>query len=99
MSLLDDMTREVSGVDLTTLADRLGLTPAQAESALAALGRAEPEPGDTADLAAAKAGLPRDQVARLLEAIGGEDGLRRIVGALSQGGGIASVTSGLFAKD
>ena len=99
MSLLDDITREVSGADLKTLADRLGLTPAQVESAIAALGRAEPEPGDTVDQAAAKAGLPRESIAGVLAAIGGEGGLRRIVGALSQGGGIAGVTSGLFAKD
>jgi hypothetical protein len=99
MSLLDDMTREVSGADLATIADRVALTPAEVESAIAALGRAEPEPRDTVDQAAAKAGLPRESVARVLEAIGGRDGLNRIVGALSQGGGIAGVTSGLFAKD
>lgn len=99
MTMLNEMLRTVSGIDIDSLAGRVGLTPAQVESAVAALGRAEPEPGDTADLAASKAGLPRDAVAEVMAAIGGEDGLRRIVGGLSQGGGLAAAMSGLFGKD
>ena len=99
MSLLNQMMQSVGGTDIDALAGKLGLTPAQVESAVAALGRAEPEPTDTVDQAAAKSGLPREAVAKVLEAIGGEDGLRRIVGGLSQGGGLAGAMSGLFGKD
>jgi hypothetical protein len=99
MSLLNQMMQSVGGIDIDALAGKVGLTPAQVESAVAALGRAEPEPADTVDQAAAKSGLPREAVAKVLEAIGGEDGLRRIVGGLSQGGGLAGAMSGLFGKD
>lgn len=99
MTLLNQMMQTVGGVDIETLAGQVGLTPAQVESAVAALGRAEPEPTDTVDQAAAKSGLPREAVAKVFEAIGGEDGLRRIVGGLSQGGGLAGAMSGLFGKD
>ena len=99
MTMLNEMLHTVSGIDIDSLAGRVGLTPAQVESAVAALGRAEPEPGDTVEQAASKAGLPRDAVAEVMAAIGGEDGLRRIVGGLSQGGGLAAAMSGLFGKD
>lgn len=99
MTLLNQMMKHVGGIDIESLAGKVGLTPAQVESAVAALGRAEPEPNDTVDEAAAKAGLPREAVAKVFAAIGGEDGLRRIVGGLSQGGGLAGAMSGLFGKD
>ncbi|MGN6374766.1 MAG: hypothetical protein ACTHMG_04345 [Sphingomonas sp.] len=99
MTLLNQMIQAASGADIDEIAKRVGLTPAQVESAIAALGRAEPEPRDTVDQAADKAQLPHDAVAKVFEAIGGEDGLRRIVGGLSQGGGLAGAMSGLFGKD
>jgi hypothetical protein len=99
MSLLNQMLQTIGGADIEALAGKLGLTPPQVESIVAALGRAHPEPGDTVELAAAKTGMSTDVVAQVLAAIGGEEGLKRIVGGLSQGGGLAGAMSGLFAKD
>lgn len=98
MGIMDQMLEQVSGANIEALASKVGLTPQQVTSALAALGRAEAEPEDTAGGAAAKTGLPVEKVQQLLQAIGGEDGLRRIVGGLSQGGGLASAMTGLFGK-
>lgn len=98
MSLFEQAVQQFGGMDFSELAGKVGLTQPQVESAIAALGRSAPEPGDTAGLAAAKTGLPVEQLQQLLQHIGGEDVLARVTGALSQGGGIEGVLSGLFSK-
>ena len=99
MGMLDDMLRQVGGggLDLAGLAGKVGLTPEQAESAVHALGRSAPEPGDTAGLAAAKTGLPVDALQQILAHIGGEGGLARLAPLLQQGG-LAGLASGLFER-
>ncbi len=98
MSLLDQALSQFGGTDLSAIAGKVGLTPEQVESAVAALGRSMPEPGDTVGGAAAKTGLPVDAVQAVLQHMGGEDVLARLTGALSQGGGIGGVLSGLFSR-
>ena len=98
MSLLDQALSQFGGTDLDAIAAKAGLTPEQVQSAVAALGRSMPEPGDTVGSAAAKTGLPVEAVEAVLQHMGGEDTLARITGALSQGGGIGGVLSGLFSR-
>lgn len=98
MSILDQALSQFGGTNLDAIAGKVGLTPEQVQSAVAALGRSMPEPGDTAGLAAAKTGLPVETVQQVLQHLGGEDTLARITGALSEGGGIGSVLSGLFSR-
>ena len=98
MSMIEDAMRQFGGNDLSGIAAKVGLSPEQVQSAVAALGRSQPEPGDTVQGAADKTGLPTDLVQQVLQHLGGEDALARITGALSQGGGIDSVLSGLFSR-
>lgn len=98
MSLLDQALSQFGGTDIAAIADKVGLTPQQVESAVAALGRSMPEPTDTVTTAADRTGLPVDAVQAVLQHMGGEDILARVTGALSQGGGIGGVLSGLFSR-
>lgn len=98
MGILDSALSQFAGVDIAGLASRLGLSEAQVQSILGALGTVQPDPGNHIDAAAAQAAVSPDKVQQLLDAIGGQDKLDQIVGALSQGGGIESVMSGLFGK-
>jgi predicted ArsR family transcriptional regulator len=99
MTILDQMLSQFGGVNIGELAGRLGITEAQVESALGALGTNMPQPGSTIDGAAQQTGLPTETIRQLLDAIGGEAMLQRITGALSQGGGLEAITSGLFGKN
>jgi hypothetical protein len=58
MSALDSILSQIPGnVDIANLAAKVGLDPAMAEKAVAALGQAHTAPGDTVDTAAARTGL------------------------------------------
>lgn len=98
MGLMEDVLGQLHGTSFGEIAQKVGLTPEQVQSAVAALSRADAEPTETVGTAAAKTGLPQDKIGAVLQAIGGSDGLRQLEGALSQGGGIAGVMSGLFGK-
>ncbi|MBB4152179.1 hypothetical protein GGQ80_000055 [Sphingomonas jinjuensis] len=99
MTILDQMLSQFGGVNIGELAGRLGITEAQVQSALGALGTNLSQPGSTVDAAAQQTGLPTDTIQQLLASIGGEDMLQRVTGALSQGGGLEAITSGLFGKN
>ena len=62
---------------VANMADKLGIDPAQAEQAIAALASAHHEDGDTVDLAAAKTGLDTGTLQQVVEQIGGEGSLAR----------------------
>ena len=98
MSLIDQALSQFGGTDIAAIAGKVGLTPEQVQSAVAALGRSMPEPGDTAGGAAAKTGLPLESVQAVLQHLGGEDMLGRITGALGGGGGIGGALSGMFSR-
>ena len=55
MSLFDSILKSTGGApdDVVNLADKLGIDPAMAEKAIAALSQAHTKPGDTVDQAAA----------------------------------------------
>lgn len=86
------------------MADKLGIDPAEAEKAIAALGAAHHEDGDTVGLAAQKTGLDAGVLQQIVEQIGGEGSLARFSQILDQDhdgnpfDDVAGFASGLFGK-
>ncbi len=79
MDFINSLLGQLAGnVDIQNLAEKIGLSPEQVESAVQALGLAHPQPGDTVELAAANTGLPTDKLQEIVGHIGGE-GLARPV--------------------
>ncbi len=76
MSLLDSILGQVtSNVDVANLAAKVGIDPATAEKAIAALGQAHTAPEDTVTLAAQKTGLDAGILSQIVDQIGGEGSL------------------------
>jgi hypothetical protein len=76
MGMFDSILSTVSEhADVENLAAKIGIDPEMAEKAIAALGIAHQEPGDTAELAAQKTGLDIDTIQSLIGHIGGEGSL------------------------
>jgi hypothetical protein len=79
MSILDGILGQLEGsVDIANLATKVGLDPALAEKAVAALGAAHPQPGDTVATAAAKTGIDAGTLSQVVEHLGGEGALARV---------------------
>ncbi len=76
MGIFDSILGQVSEhVDVANMATKLGIDPAMAEKAIAALGQAHHEPGDTVQAAAAKTGLDTGTLSSIVAQIGGEGSL------------------------
>ena len=76
MGIFDSILGQVSQhADVANMASKLGIDPAMAEKAIAALGQAHHEPGDTVAGAAVKTGLDTGTLGRIVEQIGGEGSL------------------------
>lgn len=76
MGLLDGILNKVSEhADVANLATKLGIDPATAEKAIAALGASHQEAGDTIEGAAAKTGLDTGTLGQIVQQIGGEGSL------------------------
>ena len=76
MGIFDSILGQVSEhVDVANMASKLGIDPAMAEKAIAALGQAHHAPGDTVAAAAAKTGFDTGTLAKIVEQIGGEGSL------------------------
>lgn len=77
MSIFDSLLKNIGGApdDVVNLARKIGIDPAMAEKAIAALGHAHQLEGDTVEAAAAKTGLPKGTLNQIVEAIGGEGSL------------------------
>lgn len=92
MSLLDKILSQVSGhADVANLATKLGISPAMAEKAIAALGVSHQEPGDTIAGAAEKTGLDVGTLGLIVQQIGGEGSLTEFARMLKehpQAGGV-----------
>ncbi|WP_319641287.1 hypothetical protein [Novosphingobium sp. JCM 18896] len=80
-------------VDVANMAEKLGIQPALAEKAIAALGQSHAEPGDTIAGAAAKTGLDSGVLGQIVEQIGGEGSLGEFARTLKD----HPQASGLFA--
>lgn len=88
MSLLDGILGQLSNnPTIDNLAAKVGLTPEQVEQAVAALGQAHPQPGDTVTTAAQQTGLPQDKLSEIVGHIGGEGALGQFAQLLQQDGG------------
>jgi hypothetical protein len=105
MALFDDILGRVSGhPEIINLATKLGIDPKQAEAAVAALGEAHQQPGDTVQQAAAKTGLDAGVVSQIVDHIGGEGSLGKFASMLDQDGDgnplddLAGLASKLFGK-
>ena len=99
MSLLDGLLGQVTqNVDIANLAAKVGIDPAMAEKAVAALGAAHNAPEDTVSLAAAKTGLDASVLSQIVGHIGGEGSLGQFANLL-QGNGALSGLTGMLDKD
>ena len=92
MGLLDSILGQAGApADIANLAAKVGIDPAMAEKAVAALGAAHHEPGDTVATAAARTGLDSGKLSRIVEQIGGEGSLGRFADLLKDHPQAASV--------
>ena len=83
MGLLDGILSQVSEhADVANLAGKLGIDPAMAEKAIAALGVSHQEAGDTVAGAAAKTGIDPGVLGQIVQQIGGEGSLGEFARAL-----------------
>lgn len=89
---------------VTNMATKLGIDPALAAKAVAALGEAHQMEGDTVELASVKTGLEAGVMKQIVEAIGGEGSLAQFASMIDQDGDgnplndIAGFASKLFGK-
>jgi hypothetical protein len=92
MSILDGILGQLGGnVDIGNLAAKVGLDPAMAEKAVAALGAAHPQPGNTVETAAANTGIDSGTLSQIVAHIGGEGSLARFSQILHEHPQAASV--------
>lgn len=83
MGILDGLLGQLGGnVDVANLAAKIGIDPATAEKAIAALGQAHDEPGDTVAAAAAKTGVESGILDQIVSHIGGEGSLGQFASLL-----------------
>ena len=79
MGLMDGILGQLGGgLDIASIAGKLGIDPAVAEKAVAALGQSHSEPGDTVAAASAKTGLDAGVLGNLVTQLGGEGALGQI---------------------
>ena len=96
MSLLNGILNQVSDTaTVENLAAKVGLTPELVEQAVAALGQAHPQPGDTVTTAAERTGLPQDKLNEIVGHIGGEGALGRFASLLEQDGAAGRILGGI----
>jgi len=75
MSIFNSILGSVGGTDIENLAAKVGIDPDMAEKAVAALGAAHVQPGDTVKTAAAHTGLDASIMSQIVGHIGGEGSL------------------------
>ncbi|MFO6430192.1 hypothetical protein ACLBKT_08885 [Erythrobacter sp. W302b] len=88
MSILDGILKNIGGApdDVVNLAAKIGIDPAMAEQAIAALGKTHQLDGDTVTLAAEKTGLSPDILNQIVAAIGGEGSLTNFASIIDRDG-------------
>lgn len=96
MSLFDSILSQLTGqVDVENLAVKVGLDPATAEKAIAALSAAHAQPGDTVAAAAARTGLDSSVLSQMVAHIGGEGSLGEFARILGQNPHAAALLAAL----
>lgn len=80
MGLLDGILKSIAGSpdDVAAIAKKIGIEPALAEKAAAALGMAHARPGDTVKEASAATGLDAGTLGQIVEQLGGAGGLDQL---------------------
>jgi hypothetical protein len=97
MGLLDSILGQVTdSTTIENLAAKVGLTPDEVEKAVAALGQAHAQEGDTIQTASDSTGLPSDKLNEIVQQIGGEGSLGRFASLLEGEGGFSGALSKLF---
>lgn len=103
MSFLNGLLGQLGGdATVQNLAEKVGMTPDQVESAVSALGAAHGADGDTVETAAADTGLPADKLQEIVGHLGGEGSLGQFASLLQSdgsAGGIMGKLSGLFGSN
>lgn len=86
MSIFDSILKNIGGApdDIVNLARKVGIDPAMAEKAVAALGHGHQLEGDTVEAAAAQTGLPTGTLSQIVEQIGGEGSLTEFANMLKE---------------
>ena len=88
MSILNSILGQVSGnATVENLAAKVGLSPEQVEQAVAALGQAHNQEGDTVTTAANETGLAAGKLQEIVGHLGGEGSLGQFASLLEQNGG------------
>jgi ATP phosphoribosyltransferase regulatory subunit HisZ len=96
MSVLNSILGQIgSDATVQNLAAKVGLSPEQAEQAIAALGQAHSQDGDTVQTAAQDTGLPAGKLSQIVQHIGGEGSLGEFASLLEAQGGASSLLGGL----
>ena len=97
MSILDGILSQVAGSPdtIASIAEKVGIDPAMAEQAVAALGQSHGEDGDTVELAAEKTGMDAGALGGIMEQMGGEGALGDLAGKMQGEGGEGGALSGL----
>jgi len=99
MSLFDSLLGQLGpNVDVGSIAQNFGIDPATAQTALAALGQAHGEPGDTVDGAAASSGLDPELLSGIAEHIGGEGALGQLAQGLASNPQLVQSVLGQFGQ-
>ncbi|MGP7795423.1 hypothetical protein [Sphingomonas sp. CLY1604] len=104
MGLFDTILGQAAGNPaIANLAEKIGLSPEQVSAAIAALGAAHVQPGDTVAGAANSTGLSPDVLQQILGHLGGEGALGNFGALLGQAGegglgGVLGNLGGLFGK-
>lgn len=96
MSILNSILGQVSSdATVQNLAAKVGLSPEEAEQAIAALGQAHNQDGDTVQTASQSTGLPADKLNEIVQHIGGEGALGQFASLLEAQGGASALLGGL----
>ena len=116
MSILDSLLGAAGqNLDVAGIASQLGIDPQVAQTAIAALGAAHGQDGDTVQTAADATGIDADTLNQIVGQLGGGEGLGQVAAALAgnpqvQGllgslgggeglGGLAGLAGSLFGKE
>jgi hypothetical protein len=98
MGMLDGLLGQLSEhVDVADLAQKIGIPPEMAASAIGALAQAHADPGDTVQVAQGATGLSSDTLNQIISHIGGEGALANYASILTSSGVLGALTGG--AKD
>ena len=103
MSILDTVMQQMGGsmgqaVEqqvVGMIAQKMGIDPAMAQSAVGALLQNHTQPNDTVTAAAAQTGMSSDMMSQILGHLGGEGALGSLMGQMAQSGGEGAAGGGI----